>query len=162
MINASLQNSSELLSDNVVFVSENRAECISRTIDILKGNGSAPLHRPNVNIKLATISFSIFTACIIVLFFLLDWLFPTNLALILSFSAALLCFVIFFKKILIFFVQLYQRYAAESTRRRCCFVPTCSEYMLLSVSKYGAFRGFLKGVFRLCRCHYPNGGVDEP
>jgi putative component of membrane protein insertase Oxa1/YidC/SpoIIIJ protein YidD len=34
--------------------------------------------------------------------------------------------------------------------------------MILAVEKYGAFRGVLKGLSRIRRCHFPNGGIDYP
>lgn len=35
----------------------------------------------------------------------------------------------------------------------CRFVPTCSEYFVMSVEKHGAIKGGMKGVGRICRCH---------
>ena len=64
--------------------------------------------------------------------------------------------------ILIFFVECYQKFAKKETRMRCLFEPSCSDYMIKSIKKYGAFRGLIKGVKRLRRCRYPNGGYDEP
>ena len=43
----------------------------------------------------------------------------------------------------------------------CRFYPTCSEYMLQAVEKYGAVRGIWKGLKRLAKCHPLHaGGVD--
>ncbi len=70
--------------------------------------------------------------------------------------------LIFFGNIIICLTRIYQRYAKESIRRRCLFTPSCSEYMILAIQKYGGIRGFIKGVKRLFRCHLPNGGVDNP
>ncbi len=63
--------------------------------------------------------------------------------------------------ICIWFVRLYQRYARSETRLRCCYIPSCSEYAILSFKKYGVFWGGIKTVKRLLRCH-PPGGVDYP
>ena len=157
-----LPKSDELISDNVVCISENRADCIRKTIAILNGENAPPLHRPDVHAKSAVIKSSLFIASVVVLFLLLIIVLPIKTALLISLSVALVFIMIFFKTIIVSTVKLYQRYADEKTRRRCCFTPSCSEYMLLSIDKYGAYIGFLKGVYRLCRCHYPNGGVDEP
>lgn len=60
-------------------------------------------------------------------------------------------------------VRLYQRYAPEHIRRKCLFKPTCSEYTIMVVKKYGVIRGLYKAyvrVFKKCK-----GGVyriDEP
>ncbi len=78
-------------------------------------------------------------------------------------SAALIIFIfICRKRILICFVHLYQRYASDEVRLRCVFTPSCSEYMILSIEKYGVIRGIRKGLNRLQRCHLPNGGEDYP
>ncbi|MBA3242817.1 MAG: membrane protein insertion efficiency factor YidD [Acidobacteria bacterium] len=43
----------------------------------------------------------------------------------------------------------------------CRFVPTCSEYTLEAVEKYGAVRGGWMGVRRLLKCHpFHPGGYD--
>ena len=63
---------------------------------------------------------------------------------------------------LIWLVRLYQRLAPRRLRKSCRFHPTCSEYMILAVKKYGVVRGFFKGVNRIGRCSTPNGGVDYP
>ncbi len=43
----------------------------------------------------------------------------------------------------------------------CRFYPTCSEYMLEAVERYGAMRGVWLGLRRLLRCHpFHEGGFD--
>ena len=37
-------------------------------------------------------------------------------------------------------------------RQRCVFTPTCSDYMILSIKKFGVIRGVIKGIKRLKRC----------
>jgi putative membrane protein insertion efficiency factor len=45
----------------------------------------------------------------------------------------------------------------------CRFYPSCSEYFILAVRKYGPLRGTAKGVRRFCRCHpWHPGGYDPP
>lgn len=66
------------------------------------------------------------------------------------------------KKAIIWIVHLYQHRASDQVRLQCVFEPSCSEYMILAVEKYGAIKGLLKGIDRLRRCHPPNGGVDYP
>ncbi len=81
---------------------------------------------------------------------------------------ALLCaeviasFLFQIKNILLLLIFLYQRFAPASVRSVCLFTPSCSEYMRLAVLKYGACKGFIKGLRRLRKCHPPNGGIDEP
>lgn len=66
------------------------------------------------------------------------------------------------KKIIIWVIHLYQKKAPYYIRSSCRFEPSCSEYMILSVEKYGCFKGVYKGIRRLLRCKPPNGGVDYP
>jgi hypothetical protein len=43
----------------------------------------------------------------------------------------------------------------------CRYVPTCSEYAMEAVERYGAVRGGLMAVWRLLRCHpFAHGGYD--
>lgn len=65
------------------------------------------------------------------------------------------------KKAVIWCVKVYQHYAPEHVRLRCAFEPSCSEYMILAVKKYGTLKGVAKGINRLLRCH-PPGGIDYP
>ena len=45
----------------------------------------------------------------------------------------------------------------------CRFEPSCSEYMIQAIRKYGPLRGAAKGCWRICRCNPFNaGGYDPP
>lgn len=66
------------------------------------------------------------------------------------------------KYIAFLWIKLYQKFAPEKVRRSCLFYPSCSQYMLLAIEKYGFWKGFWKGLKRLGSCHYPNGGEDYP
>lgn len=74
----------------------------------------------------------------------------------------LLISVIFLKAILLWLVRFYQRFAPQKTRERCRYEPSCSEYMILALQKYGVIKGLSKGIRRLRRCKPPNGGFDPP
>lgn len=63
--------------------------------------------------------------------------------------------------ILVQFVLLYQRYASSSRRLQCCFYPSCSQYAIIAIRKYGVVVGSIKVGSRLRRCR-PPGGVDFP
>lgn len=65
------------------------------------------------------------------------------------------------KYIFIWFIRIYQRYAKSETRLRCCYTPSCSEYAILALKKYGLIIGSFKAVKRLLRCG-PPGGIDYP
>ena len=53
------------------------------------------------------------------------------------------------KKAVIGCIKLYQHYAPEDIRRRCLFKPTCSEYAILAIKKYGLIIGLIKAYIRL-------------
>ena len=66
------------------------------------------------------------------------------------------------RNLLLLLIFLYQKAAPMTIRGACLFTPSCSEYMRLSILKYGVFKGVKKGLNRLRRCRPPNGGHDEP
>lgn len=64
---------------------------------------------------------------------------------------------------LIAIVRLYQLTLSHVIGRQCRFHPTCSEYFILAVRKYGAIRGCWRGALRITRCHpWHPGGIDWP
>ncbi len=68
------------------------------------------------------------------------------------------------KKILIFLIEKYQKHISfffENKGIKCKFYPTCSEYMKQAIIKYGALKGFLLGIKRICKCNpFSKGGYD--
>jgi uncharacterized protein len=65
--------------------------------------------------------------------------------------------------LLIAAVRLYQIFLSPVLGRQCRFTPTCSQYFILAVQKYGALRGSCRGILRICRCHpFHPGGYDPP
>lgn len=78
-------------------------------------------------------------------------------------AAAGLLYCIFLRRFLLTgLIRLYQHFAPDRIRNRCMFEPSCSEYMLQAVRKYGAFRGLVRGIRRLKRCNARGGGFDPP
>lgn len=77
-------------------------------------------------------------------------------------SMIILYFIFELKYIVIFVIKLYQRFAPNYIRDKCRFEPSCSNYMLLVIKKYGFLKGFAKGINRLKRCNINDGGYDEP
>jgi putative component of membrane protein insertase Oxa1/YidC/SpoIIIJ protein YidD len=69
--------------------------------------------------------------------------------------------IVFLKDILILGVLLYQHYASSSIRLRCCFEPSCSQYTILALKKYGVVVGCIKSVSRMRRCGHQR-GMDYP
>jgi hypothetical protein len=60
-------------------------------------------------------------------------------------------------------IRAYQKLISPLIGQHCRFTPTCSEYFIQAVRKYGAVRGSCRGLLRLCRCHpFHAGGSDPP
>jgi uncharacterized protein len=60
-------------------------------------------------------------------------------------------------------VRFYQTCLRPVLPAACRFYPSCSEYFILAVRKYGPARGACKGLVRICRCHpWTAGGYDPP
>jgi putative membrane protein insertion efficiency factor len=60
-------------------------------------------------------------------------------------------------------VRVYQFTLSPIFGRYCRFQPTCSNYMIQAVEKYGALRGAAMGIWRILRCHpFCRGGYDPP
>ena len=57
------------------------------------------------------------------------------------------------KRILIALVRFYRKHISPLTPPSCRFVPTCSEYALQALEKYGAAKGLWLTVKRLSKCH---------
>jgi putative membrane protein insertion efficiency factor len=55
-------------------------------------------------------------------------------------------------------IRLYQRFVSPILSRwiQCRFYPTCSEYAVLSIQKYGLLIGVRKTLGRLHRCNKYN------
>lgn len=60
-------------------------------------------------------------------------------------------------------VRVYQRVLSPLSPPSCRYTPTCSQYAVEALRRYGAVRGTLLAVWRLLRCHPWGGhGYDPP
>ncbi|MBP2659129.1 MAG: protein yidD, partial [Firmicutes bacterium] len=58
-------------------------------------------------------------------------------------------------------IKGYRLFISPLKPPTCRFVPTCSEYALQAIEKYGIFRGGIMAVRRILRCHpFHPGGYD--
>ena len=58
-------------------------------------------------------------------------------------------------------IRGYQRLVSPLFQARCIYYPTCSEYSLMALEKYGLLRGSYKSLKRILRCHpFHSGGYD--
>lgn len=66
------------------------------------------------------------------------------------------------KKILIFAVKFYQKnLSGLKSTPSCRFIPTCSQYALEALEKYGAIKGSYLAIRRILKCHpFHKGGYD--
>ncbi len=65
--------------------------------------------------------------------------------------------------VLVALARAYQWLISPLLGRHCRFEPSCSQYFIESVRKYGAIRGAWRGLLRVLRCHpWHPGGHDSP
>ncbi|GAB6129359.1 membrane protein insertion efficiency factor YidD [Blautia stercoris] len=65
------------------------------------------------------------------------------------------------KTILIKLIRFYQKYISPLKSTRCPYIPTCSQYGLEAIEKYGAVKGCLLAGWRILRCNpFSKGGYD--
>lgn len=65
------------------------------------------------------------------------------------------------KKLVISAIRFYQREISPLSPPRCRYIPTCSQYALEAVEKYGAIKGTFLATKRILRCNpFHKGGYD--
>ena len=57
------------------------------------------------------------------------------------------------KRILIALVKFYQKRISPLKKPCCRYIPTCSQYALEALEKYGAAKGTWLAIRRISRCH---------
>lgn len=58
-------------------------------------------------------------------------------------------------------LRLYKRWLSPAFPSSCRYVPTCSEYAMEAVERYGALCGGAMAAWRVLRCHpLAKGGLD--
>ncbi|KDN12056.1 MAG: membrane protein insertion efficiency factor YidD [Snodgrassella sp.] len=57
-------------------------------------------------------------------------------------------------------IRFYQYAISPLLPPRCRYSPTCSQYAVLALQKYGVFKGSWLAIKRICRCH-PWGGCGH-
>lgn len=65
------------------------------------------------------------------------------------------------KKYAIKFIRFYQRRISPLFPPKCKYYPTCSQYAVTAIERFGLFKGGLLAVWRILRCNpFSSGGVD--
>jgi len=57
------------------------------------------------------------------------------------------------KTLMLAMIRFYQRHISPAFPPRCKFSPTCSQYALEAIEKYGPWKGGYLAFKRLMRCH---------
>ena len=65
------------------------------------------------------------------------------------------------KIVFLFLIDVYRRYISPLKSPCCRYIPTCSEYAMIAIERYGAARGGWLALKRILRCHpFHQGGYD--
>lgn len=66
------------------------------------------------------------------------------------------------KLIILSVVKFYRKFISPAMPPSCRFYPTCSQYALTSVERFGAMKGSWLAIKRISKCHpFHDGGIDE-
>ena len=67
------------------------------------------------------------------------------------------------RRAFVLLIRFYQVWISPYLPRRCRFIPTCSQYALEAVEKYGPWKGGLLALRRFLRCHpFYKGDIYDP
>lgn len=65
------------------------------------------------------------------------------------------------KKTMLAAIRFYRRFISPCFPPRCRYTPTCSQYALEAIEKYGVLKGGWMALRRILRCHpFHKGGYD--
>ena len=65
------------------------------------------------------------------------------------------------KKLIIGFIKFYRKRISPLFPPQCKYYPTCSQYAVTAIERFGIFKGGLLAVWRILRCNpFSKGGVD--
>jgi putative membrane protein insertion efficiency factor len=66
------------------------------------------------------------------------------------------------RTLLLFLIRIYQLTFSAIMGKGCRYDPTCSDYATESVRRFGALKGTILGIARICRCHPWHPGGHDP
>lgn len=153
-------------------VDESKHQSMEKALEILfqeqgENEKRSVVVRPAINVRNGIIKILITVSALVCMHILMTIgaaAINSPIGIVIAIDIVVVCglLILFLKRLVIWGVKVYQKYAPETLRKSCVFEPSCSEYMILAIEKFGALRGIYKGIKRLFRCHHPNGGIDNP
>jgi putative membrane protein insertion efficiency factor len=152
-------------------VDESRQRSLEKALAIFENQrkeheceASKRIKRPSVSVKKGLLVIIAVSVTLFLLFHYVLSIYIESLGtrMLIVLAAGVLIFFVNMQKAATWLILVYQKLAPDELRLACVFEPSCSEYMLMAIKKHGPYVGVLKGIKRLLRCHYPNGGVDNP
>ena len=161
-INGGNESASEILTEADFLNEQTKAEAIRRLI-ANSATTEQEFPRPKISVLRTLLNvfipLAVFSAVFLILFFTLK---EHNLEISLGVACGGLGLYVILRlrAVFIWCILMYQRFAPMEVRQRCVFTPTCSQYAIEALKKYGVLRGVPKIISRLRRCHPPNGGYD--
>ena len=66
------------------------------------------------------------------------------------------------KRLLLALIRFYRRAISPYTAPKCRYIPTCSQYAVEALRKYGPVKGGWLTLKRLARCHPWGGSGYDP
>jgi putative membrane protein insertion efficiency factor len=69
---------------------------------------------------------------------------------------------VFSMKLLLVLIRCYQYAISPMLGQNCRFFPSCSDYAVQAIERYGAYKGAYLGLKRIVRCHPWNPGGFDP
>ena len=129
-------------------------------------NYNRVLDFPDINWSILLLKIILPIPIAVCLCLFLKLLFDTFFAILIAIVSILVYSIFNIKSIILSSVKICQRIAPQKIRLKCRFEPSCSQYMILAIEKYGVIKGVCKRIKRLSKCNNRgdgmNGGFDYP
>ena len=121
--------------------------------DLAYAYSTRKLHRPSLTYWQFALKWAAICIAEITLFVLILWMvheFEISFGIsVLLFCGILMTILFLIRWLLVDCIKLYQHYAPEEVRRRCHMIPSCSDYAIISLRKYGLIIGLILSFIRL-------------
>ena len=67
------------------------------------------------------------------------------------------------KAVFLWLIRFYRKFISPCKPPCCRFIPTCSQYAIEAITKYGALKGGALAIWRLLRCNpFNKGDIYDP